>query len=301
MINKELKICVLGGGWSNEREISLKSSSDVYKTLLDNQHNVVLFDMKRDSYQDLQNFLSDNSVDYVFNLVHGEGGEDGKIQSYLDSLNIKYSGSNSQSSKLSFNKYQTKKIWADNNLITPDFEMFSNQSYKELCIFYGETFFIKDICSGSSNNIFQIKNEKDFFNFQKNKNNRQYMIEKKVSSDEYTAAILNEKVLPIIKITPSNDFYDFEAKYKSNATKFSFPNLNYEIVNKINTQVLDAFNVLGCAVWARVDFFIRDNQVILLEINTIPGMTDHSLVPKAASEYGLSYYKLVLEIIGNDG
>ena len=300
MKSKDFRICVLGGGWSNEREISLKSSSDVYKTLLENKHNVVFFDMKRDSYEDLKSFLLNNSVDYVFNLIHGEGGEDGKIQSYLDNLDINYSGSNSQSSRISFNKYQTKEIWKANNLDTPDYEIFSNQTYEDLSMSYGETFFIKDTCSGSSNNIFQVKSNEDFENFEKNKNNREYMIEKKISSDEYTAAILNERVLPIIKIIPSNEFYDFEAKYKSNETKFSFPDLTQSITNKINTQVTDAFRVLGCESWARVDFFIEDEQIILLEINTIPGMTDHSLVPKAARKYGLSYYQLVLEIIGID-
>ena len=301
MKSKDSRICVLGGGWSNEREISLKSSSDVYKTLLENKHNVVFFDMKRDSYEDLKSFLLNSSVDYVFNLIHGEGGEDGKIQGYLDNLDINYSGSNSKSSRISFNKYQTKKIWKANNLDTPDFEVFSNQTYEDLSMSYGKTFFIKDTCSGSSNNIFQVKCNKDFENFEKNKNNREYMIEKKISSDEYTAAILNGKVLPIIKIIPSNEFYDFEAKYKSNETKFSFPDLTQAVINKINTQVIDAFKVLGCESWARVDFFIKDEQIILLEINTIPGMTDHSLVPKAAKEHGLSYYQLVLEIIGIDG
>ena len=126
------------------------------------------------------------------------------------------------------------------------------------------------------------------------------MIEKKISSDEYTAAILNDRVLPIIKIIPSNDFYDFDAKYKSEETKFLFPELTSEMVSIINDQVMKSFNALGCKTWARVDFFINDNSVILLEINTIPGMTDHSLVPKAAREYGMSYYQLILEIMGID-
>ena len=299
-MNKDFNICVLGGGWSNEREISLESSKYVYKTLLENNHDVVLYDIKRDSYDDLKSFLHQHSIDLVFNLVHGEGGEDGKIQSYLDDIDIKYCGSNSYSSYLSFNKYQTKKIWRENNLLTPDFEIYSHQNYEELTNRYGDTFFIKDTCSGSSNNIYQIKNSNDFDNFRQNKNNREFMIEKKISSDEYTAAILNNKVLPIIKIVPSNEFYDFDAKYKSDETKFLFPELSPDMVSAISDQVMKSFNALGCKTWARVDFFIRDNSVILLEINTIPGMTDHSLVPKAAKVYGLSYYQLVLEIMGID-
>ena len=299
-MNKDCNICILGGGWSNEREISLRSSQDVYKVLLENKHNVVLYDMNNNSYDDLKSFLNNNSIDLVLNLIHGEGGEDGTIQSYLDDMNMKYCGSNSHSSHLSFNKFKTKKIWREHNLMTPDFEIYSNQSYKDLINSYGNTFFIKDTCSGSSNNIYQIKNNHDFDNFIHNKNNREFMIEKKISSDEYTAAILNNKVLPIIKIIPSNEFYDFDAKYKSDETKFLFPELSQDMISVISDQVMKSFNVLGCKTWARVDFFISDNTVILLEINTIPGMTDHSLVPKAAKVYGLSYYQLVLEILGID-
>lgn len=299
-MNKDCNICILGGGWSNEREISLRSSQDVYKVLLENKHNVVLYDMNNNSYDDLKSFLNNNSIDLVLNLIHGEGGEDGTIQSYLDDMNMKYCGSNSHSSHLSFNKFKTKKIWREHNLMTPNFEIYSDQSYKDLINSYGNTFFIKDTCSGSSNNIYQIKNNHDFDNFIHNKNNREFMIEKKISSDEYTAAILNNKVLPIIKIIPSNEFYDFDAKYKSDETKFLFPELSQDMISVISDQVMKSFNVLGCKTWARVDFFISDNTVILLEINTIPGMTDHSLVPKAAKVYGLSYYQLVLEILGID-
>ena len=103
MINLDSKICILGGGWSNEREISLKSSNDVFQSLKDNNHNVVFYDMINDSFDDLKNFLQNQSIDIVFNLIHGEGGEDGKVQSYLDKLKIKYCGSDSKSSSLSFN------------------------------------------------------------------------------------------------------------------------------------------------------------------------------------------------------
>ena len=109
MTKKNKNICILGGGWSNEREISLKSSNDVYKSLISNGHNVQLYDMKVDSYDDLKNFLLTNSIDIVFNLIHGEGGEDGKIQRYLDKINVHYCGSDAISSALSFDKYQTKK------------------------------------------------------------------------------------------------------------------------------------------------------------------------------------------------
>ena len=177
-MNKDCNICVLGGGWSNERDFTKKFNRSLQNSL-ENKHNVILFDIKRDSYDDLKSFLLNHSIDLVFNLVHGEGGEDGKIQNYLDNINIKYCGSDSHSSYLSFNKLKTKEIWKEHNLITPDFEVYSGQSYKALAKSYGNTFFIKDTCSGSSNNIFQIKNNDDFINFIQKKNNREFMIEKK--------------------------------------------------------------------------------------------------------------------------
>ena len=144
MINKEIKICILGGGWSNEREISLKSSNDVYSCLRKNNHNVIYYDMVSDSASKLETFLKENSVELVFNLIHGEGGEDGTVQSYLDSFGIAYCGSGTESSKISFNKYQTKRIWSDNNLSTPDYEIYHSQSYDYCKEKYGTSFFIKD-------------------------------------------------------------------------------------------------------------------------------------------------------------
>jgi len=298
MINLDSKICILGGGWSNEREISLKSSNDVFQSLKNNNHNVIFYDMINDSFDDLKIFLKNQSIDIVFNLMHGEGGEDGKVQSYLDKLNIKYCGSDSKSSAISFNKYLTKNIWIKNNLLTPDFLIYDKQSYEYLAKKFGPSFFIKDTCSGSSNNIFLIQNIEDFNKFSNNSSNRQFMIEKKIHAQEYTAAIINKKVLPIIEIEPSNNFYDFDAKYKSDKTRFSFPDLNKNMITEIHDSVLKAFNCLGCNTWARVDFFIDNNKTVLLEINTIPGMTDHSLVPKAAKESGLNYYQLIIEILG---
>jgi len=298
MIIKSIKLCILGGGWSNEREISLKSSNDVYDCLKENGHNVTFYDMKDDDPSRLEKFLKDNSVDLVFNLIHGEGGEDGKLQGYLDSLNIKYCGSNASASFISFNKYLTKKVWIDNNLITPRYEVYKSQTYKICSEIYGSQFFIKDTCSGSSNNIYLINNNQDFISFTLECNSsREYIIEEKIVADEYTAAILNNDVLPVIKIIPSNTFYDYDAKYQSNSTKFIFPRLSQEITNKIKYTVLKAYKALGCKDWARVDFFIKDDEIVLLEINTIPGMTDHSLVPKAAIKHGISYYELIIKIL----
>jgi D-alanine-D-alanine ligase len=298
MINKQLKICILGGGWSNEREISLKSSNDVYKCLKENNHNVVYYDMSYDSLFELETFLKKNSIELVFNLIHGEGGEDGTIQSYLDSLGIAYCGSDSSSSKISFNKYQTKRLWSDNNISTPEYEIYTSQSYDFCKQKYGPSFFIKDTCSGSSNNIYLISNANEYMDFtNKHDFNREYMIEEKITADEYTAAIIHGNILPIIRITPSNIFYDYDAKYKSDLTKFTFPEIEQETMIMLNDTIRNAYNVIGCSHWGRLDFFIKNKEITLLEINTIPGMTDHSLVPKAAKKNGISYYQLILMIL----
>ena len=298
MINKDLKICILGGGWSNERDISLRSSNDVYNCLKKNNHDVVYYDMSLDSISQLETFLKKNSVELVFNLIHGEGGEDGTVQRYLDSIGITYCGSNSISSKVSFNKYQTKCVWTNNGISTPKYEIYTSQSYDKCKKLYGPSFFIKDTCSGSSNNIYLIANNEDYIEFiNKHDANREYMIEEKITAEEYTAAIIHKNILPIIKIIPSNIFYDYDAKYKSDLTKFTFPIINQEIRAALEETIIKAYDVIGCSHWGRLDFFIKEKEIILLEINTIPGMTDHSLVPKAAKENGISYYELIIRIL----
>jgi D-alanine-D-alanine ligase len=295
---REPKICILGGGWSNERLISLKSSNDVYNCLKQNGHDVIFYDMSVDSFENLKKVVRDHSIDLVFNLIHGEGGEDGTVQKYLDKLSVEYCGSDAKSSKISFNKYDTKIIWEQNGFIIPKYEIYESQDYNYCYKEYGDHFFIKDTCSGSSNNIFLISNSNEFSYFLNNYDKkRQFIIEEKISADEYTAAILHNQLLPIIKIKPGNDFYDYDAKYASNLTEFTFPKINNELAASINNTILNAFNIIGCDTWGRVDFFIKADEIILLELNTIPGMTDHSLVPKAAIKDGIDYYQLILNIL----
>jgi len=126
---KNPKICILGGGWSNERLISLKSANAVFDCLKSNGHDVIFFDMSVDSFEDLEKIITENSIDLVFNLIHGEGGEDGTVQKYLDMLSVDYCGSDEKSSKISFNKYDTKKIWQQNGFLIPEYELFTSQDY----------------------------------------------------------------------------------------------------------------------------------------------------------------------------
>ncbi len=294
------RICILGGGWSNEREISLKSSNDVFKCLKEHGHDVVHYDMQTDCEQDLKNYLQRNSIDIVFNLIHGEGGEDGKLQSYLDRIGVDYTGSNALASHKSFNKNLTKKIWIENGLNTPKHEIYNGQGYSDLFSKFGSAFFIKDTCSGSSKDIFLIKKGDEYKSFIEYASaDREYIIEEKINADEYTGALIQNTLLPIIKIIPSNTYYDYDSKYKSDATQFIFPELGLSLIEKIKSTIIKANNSIGCETWSRVDFFLDKKEIILLEINTIPGMTDHSLVPKAAKKFGLSYYDLIIKILNN--
>ncbi len=302
------RIGILCGGWSDERAVSLNSGKSAYKSLVDNNIKAFLFDYEKDDIQKLSNFIEVNKIDIIFNLIHGVGGEDGLVQSYLDKLSIKYIGSNSKSSKISFNKVLTKEIWVSKGLNTPKYLTLSNtttlEDIQELSM---GKFILKPCESGSSVGI-KIFNSNDFDSSASssilkklsldNKNPNNYFIEEYINVSEYTAPIINNQVFPIIKIETKRDFYNYEAKYLDKDTVFSFPKFSKNTQENINLTCFQAFDSIGCSNWGRVDFFMDDDLSInLIEINSIPGMTDHSLVPKSAKKNGISYYELLLLLL----
>ena len=293
-------IGILCGGWSDERSVSLDSGKSAYKSLMSSNLNVFIFDFKDNDIDMLSKFIKFNNIDLVLNLIHGSGGEDGLVQSYLDRLSIKYIGSDTESSKLSFNKVHTKEIWLKNGLRTPNYLRLSdNISSKEMQKIFNDKFILKPCESGSSVGIkifnttnFSSSNSKDILEklSLNSINSCDYFIEEFISAPEYTAPIINNQVFPIIKIETKREFYNYEAKYLDNDTIFSFPEFPEDIRENINLICMKAFNSTGCSNWGRVDFFMeKDSSVNLIEINSIPGMTDHSLVPKSAQKSGLSY------------
>ena len=246
----------------------------------------------------------------IFNLIHGEGGEDGLVQNYLEKIGVKYVGSNAESSKLSFNKILTKEIWIENDLKTPKYLSVSNDiSFNDIRKMSSDKFILKPSESGSSVGI-KIFNTNDFSSLKSNEileklfsndvDVSNYFIEEFISAAEYTAPIINNMVFPIIKIETKREFYNYEAKYLDNDTVFSFPELPKSVLEKINLTCIKAFNSLRCSCWGRVDFFMdSDYSVNLIEINSIPGMTDHSLVPKSAKKNGITYYQLLLLLLNS--
>ena len=331
-ITKDTIIGILYGGWSDEREISLESGSSVYGSLKDAGYKVFLFDLKNNK-EELSKFISKYSIEIIFNLIHGTGGEDGTIQSWLDDLQVKYVGSNSKSSRLSFSKTKTKEIWIRSKLKTPDFishvdleswilaaismnnkgnpsddnSSFKQETIKKINNFLEsyDRYVLKPDCSGSSVGI-KIFNNPNELSYHCESLSKDYLentisqnfLEKYISGSEYTAPIIGNTVFPIIKIETKREFYDYQAKYVDDDTSFTFPSFDSSLQRIINSKCLKAFKSLGCKGWGRVDFFIDDdNGIYLIEVNTIPGMTSHSLVPMSAKQKNLSYLDLILLIL----
>ena len=290
------KIIILAGGYSKEREISLTSGKEVYKSIK-NKYRCYLIDPKGD----LNHVLKKIKPDIVFNGLHGRYGEDGYIQSILENEKIKYTHSGVLSSFLAMDKYLSKKIFKENNILTPaSFKhTFSNNiSQKQLLSKANLLKFplvLKPINEGSSVGVY-ITNKKNFFkNLNKLRSFNEILIEKYIPGREIQAAILGKKKIGAIELIPRRKFYDYKAKYNKNAkTKHVMPaNISikyYKIVNEIAYKV---HKLLKCRGVSRSDFRFYKNKFYLLELNTQPGMTALSLVPEIAKYNGINFDKLI--------
>ena len=310
---KDKNIAMLYGGWSDERDISLDSGKSVYEALRENGLNAFLFDVDRDDPDVLEKFIIKNNIDLVFNLMHGVGGEDGHVQKYLEKLSVKFIGSDSESSYKSFNKILTKDLWASNNLMTPKYHIVNPNMFEHITINnFSDKVVLKPKKSGSSVgikilNLQEIISANPALSYKRLCNHmindiepNDYFIEEYIDHAEYTAPIISNKVYPIIKIDTEREFYNYNAKYIDNNTSFTFPKFPTSVQKKINNTALDAFALLGCSTWGRIDFFMsHDFEINLIEINSIPGMTSHSLVPMSAKNSGLSYIDLIKSILEN--
>ena len=291
---KKLKIGVVAGGISSERDISLKSGSAVHESLIKNGFSAQLINIK--SQEQLKSIETYKGLDLVFIMIHGKGGEDGEIQSLLEAANIKYTGSDSASSLNAFDKSESKEILKQNGLDVPLRMMLHHTPIKH------NGMVIKPVREGSSFGVSIIKNSDD----EKKRNAlvkaQRYgdvLIEEFIEGKELTVAIVGESTYPAIEIIPPNEFYDFSAKYDGIGTKYIPANLPSEETKKLSEVCLKAFKSLGCSGWGRVDLIKSKDDGILyiLEVNTVPGMTETSLVPKAAKLDGLSFNDLLVEII----
>jgi D-alanine-D-alanine ligase len=290
------KVAVLFGGKSGEREVSIKSGSAVLAALLRQGVDAHAFDPAKQCLSELTQF------DRAFIALHGRFGEDGTIQGALELMGIPYTGSGVMASSVGMDKWRTKLLWRASGVITPEFEMLDEQTdFDAVCQTLGLPLFVKPANEGSSIGISKVKKASELADAYKlaAKSDPLVMAEKYVDGGEYTVGILGSAALPIVRIVPKNEYYDYEAKYLSDDTEYHCPSgLDSALEKKIQEEALFAFKILGCSGWGRVDFLMdKESRHYFLEVNTSPGMTDHSLVPMAAKVAGMSFDALVIEIL----
>lgn len=292
------KVAVLLGGNSAERTVSLNSGNAVYEALVSKGVNAV----KIDSKENLIEQLNQHNVDVAFIALHGVGGEDGTVQGLLEFYGLPYTGSGVKASAICMDKWRTKLIWQGLGLPTPEFISACDAS--ELTTFsqkVGLPLMVKPALEGSSIGISKVKQESEIdsaFNAA-NDTGSPVLAEQFITGKEFTVAILNGKALPAIQLKPANDFYDYNAKYIQDDTEYLLPcGLSEEKEQELQALALKAYESLDCQGWGRVDVMQDETEKFwLIEVNTVPGMTDHSLVPMAARASGLEFSDLVLEIL----
>ena len=297
-----LKVAVLMGGISPEREVSLRSGQAVVKGLKEAGHSVIPIVVNDTKVEELDRW----NVDLAFVALHGYFGEDGGIQSLLEAKGISYTGSGVSASKQAINKVESKKVFRTKGLSTPDFIVLRRcESFRPEYIIsrLGSLSFplvVKPACNGSSVGVTIVKVIEGLipalemaFRYDDT-----VLLEEYIVGRELTVGVLGEEALPVIEIRPSREFYDFEAKYKDNNTRYILcPGLPGGVYQEAQDMALKAHKALGCSDFSRVDMMCDElGSLYLLEVNTIPGFTERSLLPKAAQATGMSFSQLCSKI-----
>lgn len=292
------KVAVLLGGKSAEREVSLKSGGMVLAALRKRGVDAHPFDPKS---QDLEALIRERYA-RVFIALHGRFGEDGTIQGVLEWLGIPYTGSGVLASALAMDKVRTKRLWMAEGLPTPPYAILEKDAnLKVIARRLGIPLMVKPANEGSSVGMSKVRDAAALDEAYALAVNYDSVVlaEKFIDGTELTVGILGEQVLPIIKLETPRDFYDYQAKYVADDTRYLIPcGLPEKKEAEVQTLCLKAFRSLGCRGWGRVDLMLdRRGRPFLLEVNTAPGMTDHSLVPMAARAVGISYEDLCVKIL----
>ncbi len=288
------RVAVLMGGTSAEREVSLESGRNVLEALRARSVDAHAVD----GIPALIDALRAGGFDRVFNILHGNkgGGEDGVLQGALEALGVAYTGSGVLGSALSMDKIRTKQVWASEGLPTPKFvRLRHGDDMKAAARMLGLPVFVKPSCEGSSVGVFRILAQADLDAAEAFAAGYagELLMEQMVIGDEFTVGIFGELALPSIRIVPAGEWYDYHAKYIADDTQYLCPGLDGDDEIAICDLALRAFRAAGCSSWGRVDV-MRDHRsgFQLIEINTAPGMTSHSLVPKAARQIGIDFETL---------
>ena len=292
------KVAVLLGGKSAEREVSLDSGQAVLDALLRSGVNAEAFDPQDRSVTELVHY------DRAFIVLHGRGGEDGQIQGVLEWLNIPYTGTGVQGSAIGMDKVKTKQVWQGSELPTAPYRIVSQATdLSEVISALGLPLIIKPVHEGSSEGMSKVERAEDLEGaiLKAIQHDAVVMAEKWITGREFTISFLNGQPLPVIRLQPPADvaFYDYETKYNRNDVQYGIPcGLTDAEEKKLQDLCLRAFQAVGASGWGRIDA-MQDEQgnFWLLEVNTVPGMTSHSLVPKAAQAVGYSFDALCVAIL----
>jgi D-alanine-D-alanine ligase len=292
------------GGPSTEREISLKSGKAVYEALKQLGLDVTVVDVKTEDVEENIRLISSSGINCAFLALHGRFGEDGQMQGILETLKIPYTGSGVLASRLAMDKVASRQIFESHGLITPSYKLVkkftyqkNNRPYEGLSL----PLVIKPAGHGSSIGLSIIDKEKDLgkaidlaFTF-----DERIIIEEYIKGREVTVGILDDSALPVIEIIPKRKFFDYEAKYQPGMTDYIVPAVLEEgAVKKIQDAALSAHRLLGCSGCSRVDLILNESgQPVILEVNTIPGLTATSLLPKAAKTVNIEFSELCLRLI----
>lgn len=292
------RVAVLLGGGSAEREISLESGSAVLAALQRRGIAAIGLDPDRDVLQRLR----EERIDRVFIALHGRGGEDGQIQGALDTLGLPYTGSGVLGSALSMDKVRTKRIWQSQNLQTPAFvELRADADPEEVVAALGLPIMVKPAHEGSSLGATKVlqADELPAAYRSASRYDDAVLAESWITGAEYTAPILEGRALPLIRLETPRTFYDYEAKYHDDKTRYICPcGLAPEREAELQRLAVRAFDAVGASGWGRVDLMLdQDGRAFLIEVNTVPGMTSHSLVPMSARAAGIEFDELVLRIL----
>lgn len=289
-------VAVLLGGESAEREISISSGEAVLAAMIRQGVNAEAFDPMHRDLTELAQY------DRAFITLHGRFGEDGTLQRILDAMGLPYTGSNAEASAIGMDKWDTKQKWDEAGVMTPAYALINAESdFDAIEAELGLPLFVKPANEGSSLGITKVKTAgglKAAYVLAA-KSDSIVIAEQFIGGGEYTVGILGDMALPIIRIVPKTEFYDFESKYERDDTEYLCPcGLDEAVEEKIKQEALVAFDAIGCSGWGRVDVLMdASGRHYFLELNTSPGMTDHSLVPMAAKAVGIDFDELVMSVL----
>lgn len=296
---KNEKIAVLFGGVSQEREVSLNSGASITEALKTLGYNVEPIDTKEFPIEKLK----EKGIQRVFNILHGGIGENGVLQGALEQMGIPYTGCGVMASAITLDKFRTKLLWNAVGLPTADMVVVQRGQavdFDKIITKLGLPVFVKPSSEGSSVGVFKVKTKEELEPAitEALKFDSIVLVEEFLAGNEYSVPVLDGQVLPAVQVIPDGEFYDYHAKYISDNTQYVVPALNEQRQAEVAKLVKAAYDVVGCRGWSRVDVMEDgEGKFRLVEVNTSPGMTSHSIFPKSAATVGISFEKLVERVL----